>query len=201
MSTSIAVTYIFTAPTCTTTIITLEPCALNAEFQHFIPRFNKNFLPLGTSLKEGIGGWKEAQRQGEDWMTLRKTLISQRKQKYVFDNKLWITWSNWGGGSTGWNPKSQDENSPQVNKTGPKLVFPHPNWSFAPHFVAFLYSGSLFFIKSKALLKIRSCKSSELIPSFVKQCQVLLTLQIHTQSAQNRDYRVKLGSKASMTLG
>jgi len=30
-------TYIFTAPTCTTTIITLEPCVLNAEFQHFIP--------------------------------------------------------------------------------------------------------------------------------------------------------------------
>jgi hypothetical protein len=24
--------YIFTAPTCTTTIITLEPCALNVEF-------------------------------------------------------------------------------------------------------------------------------------------------------------------------
>jgi hypothetical protein len=34
----------------------LEPCALNAEFQHFIPRFNKNFLTLQTSLKEGIGG-------------------------------------------------------------------------------------------------------------------------------------------------
>jgi hypothetical protein len=27
-----AATYIFTAPTCTTTIITLGPCALNAEF-------------------------------------------------------------------------------------------------------------------------------------------------------------------------
>jgi hypothetical protein len=38
---SIAATYIFAAPTCTTTIITLEPCALNAEFQHFTPRFNK----------------------------------------------------------------------------------------------------------------------------------------------------------------
>jgi hypothetical protein len=32
--------YTFTAPTCTTTIITLEPCALNAEFQHFITRFH-----------------------------------------------------------------------------------------------------------------------------------------------------------------
>jgi hypothetical protein len=28
--------YIFAAPTCTTTIITFEPCALNAKFQHFI---------------------------------------------------------------------------------------------------------------------------------------------------------------------
>jgi len=34
----------------------LEPCALNAEFQHFVPRFNKNFPTLRTSLKEGIGG-------------------------------------------------------------------------------------------------------------------------------------------------
>jgi hypothetical protein len=37
----------------------LQPCALNAEFQqHFIPRFNKNFLTLQTSFKEGIGGEK-----------------------------------------------------------------------------------------------------------------------------------------------
>ncbi len=31
-----AATYIFTAPNCTTTIINLEPCALDAELQHFI---------------------------------------------------------------------------------------------------------------------------------------------------------------------
>jgi len=30
-----------TAPNCTTTIISLEPCALNAELQHLILRFNK----------------------------------------------------------------------------------------------------------------------------------------------------------------
>ncbi len=41
LSASIAATYIFSAPSCTTTIITLEPCALNAKFQHFILRFNK----------------------------------------------------------------------------------------------------------------------------------------------------------------
>jgi hypothetical protein len=42
-----AATYIFTAATCTTTIITFKPCALNAEFQHFKPRFNKIFLLCG----------------------------------------------------------------------------------------------------------------------------------------------------------
>jgi hypothetical protein len=52
---AIAVTYIFTAPTCTTTIIILEPCALNAESQHFIPSFNQNFLTLLIPLKERIG--------------------------------------------------------------------------------------------------------------------------------------------------
>jgi hypothetical protein len=39
--------YIFTALTCTTTIITLEHCALNAEFQHVIPRFTKISLLCG----------------------------------------------------------------------------------------------------------------------------------------------------------
>ncbi len=37
-STAAATTYIFTAPNCTTTIISLEPCALNAEYQQFILR-------------------------------------------------------------------------------------------------------------------------------------------------------------------
>jgi uncharacterized membrane protein len=36
LSASTAATYIFTAPTSTNAIISLEPCALNAEFQHFI---------------------------------------------------------------------------------------------------------------------------------------------------------------------
>jgi hypothetical protein len=59
-----AVTYIFTTPTCTTTVITLEPCALNAEFQHFILKFN-NFITLQIPLREGDRGWKQAQRQGD----------------------------------------------------------------------------------------------------------------------------------------
>jgi hypothetical protein len=39
LSASTDATYIFTAPTCTSTIITLETCASTAELQRFIPRF------------------------------------------------------------------------------------------------------------------------------------------------------------------
>ncbi len=54
--------HIFTAPTCKDTIIRLEPCALNADFQRFIPRFNKISLLYRHPWKKGLG-WKEAQRQ------------------------------------------------------------------------------------------------------------------------------------------
>jgi hypothetical protein len=53
LSASTAATYIFTARTCTTTIISLEPCALNAKFQHFILRFNKMSLLCGYHWKRG----------------------------------------------------------------------------------------------------------------------------------------------------
>jgi uncharacterized BrkB/YihY/UPF0761 family membrane protein len=36
-----AVTYVFVTPTCTITIIILDPSPLNSEFQHFILRLNK----------------------------------------------------------------------------------------------------------------------------------------------------------------
>jgi hypothetical protein len=52
-----------TRPTCTTTtIVILESCALNAESQHLMLRFNKNFLTLWIPLRFpsfyplGIGG-------------------------------------------------------------------------------------------------------------------------------------------------
>jgi hypothetical protein len=45
--------YIFTAPTCTTTIISLEPGASNAETQHFILRFNKTSLLCRYHWKRG----------------------------------------------------------------------------------------------------------------------------------------------------
>jgi hypothetical protein len=52
-----------TAPTyTTTTIITLEPCALNGEFQHFIPRFNKNFLYFADTTERGDRGQQKQRR-------------------------------------------------------------------------------------------------------------------------------------------
>jgi hypothetical protein len=64
-SASTAATNIFIAPTCTNTIITLDPSyALNAKFQHFIPRFNKIFLVYWYTFR-GVWRWKEAQRQGD----------------------------------------------------------------------------------------------------------------------------------------
>jgi hypothetical protein len=43
-------------------LITLEPCALNAQFQDFIPRFNTIFLICGN-LKEGSAGeWRPKSR-------------------------------------------------------------------------------------------------------------------------------------------
>jgi hypothetical protein len=38
-------------------MLSLEPCAVNAEFQDFIPRFNKDFfLTLWIPLKETFEG-------------------------------------------------------------------------------------------------------------------------------------------------
>jgi hypothetical protein len=50
---STAATYIFTAPNCTTTIISLEPCALNAEYQHFTLTFIKMSLLCAYLWKRG----------------------------------------------------------------------------------------------------------------------------------------------------
>ncbi len=65
MSTSTLLAYIFTAPTCTTTIITLKPCALYAEFQHCIPKFYIKLPYFADLTQRGDRGWQEAQRQGD----------------------------------------------------------------------------------------------------------------------------------------
>jgi hypothetical protein len=53
LSASTAAAYIFSALNCTTTIISLGPRPLSAEFQHFILRFNKMSLLCGY---QGTGG-------------------------------------------------------------------------------------------------------------------------------------------------
>ncbi len=71
----------FTALNCTTTIISLEPCALNAEFEHFILSCSNSSWDLMKCLyfsdttERGDRGWKGTQRQGEDRVTLRITLL------------------------------------------------------------------------------------------------------------------------------
>jgi hypothetical protein len=72
---------IFTAPIYTITIIGLEPCALNPEFQHFILSFNKISLLCEYHLKRVQGvkaGPKTGWRQG--WL-LQITLL---QAKYRF---------------------------------------------------------------------------------------------------------------------
>ncbi len=50
LSASAAATYIFTAPTLYNYYSYLEPCALDAEFHHFIPRFN--IIPYFADLTQ-----------------------------------------------------------------------------------------------------------------------------------------------------
>ncbi len=66
-------TYIFAAPTCRTTIITLETCALNAQFQYFIRRLNKISLLCGYHW-ERIGGETEGDFTDNSNIWIRPTL-------------------------------------------------------------------------------------------------------------------------------
>jgi hypothetical protein len=61
LSATIVATYIFTAPTCTTTITTLQPRADLIKFPYI----------ADLSQRGDMGEW----RQREDWVTLRKNLI------------------------------------------------------------------------------------------------------------------------------
>ncbi len=53
---------------CTTTIISLEPCALNAEYRHFILRFIKNVFTLQMPLKEGMEGERRPKNRVKTWL-------------------------------------------------------------------------------------------------------------------------------------
>ncbi len=59
-----------TTPTCKATIISLEHCALNADFQHFIPRYNKFPYFMDTP---GRRVWGE--RRPKDRVTLQIILV------------------------------------------------------------------------------------------------------------------------------
>jgi len=56
LSASTAATYIFTAPNCTTPIISLEPCALFCWVSAFHAEIYYNVFTLQIALKEGRGG-------------------------------------------------------------------------------------------------------------------------------------------------
>ncbi len=75
--------------TCTTIINTLEPCALNAEFQHFILLITK-FPYFADTSGRGDRGWKQAQREGEDRMTLWITLVPQLKLRSSRYPQFWV---------------------------------------------------------------------------------------------------------------
>jgi hypothetical protein len=67
-----AATYIFLAPTYTATIITLEPCPLNAEFQHFILRAS---LDKGAGTKSSWTNLKQIFPWIGPFFTLKKTFF------------------------------------------------------------------------------------------------------------------------------
>jgi hypothetical protein len=59
----------FTALNCATTIIGLEPCALNAEYQHFIRRFIKMSFYFADTTERG------GERRPKDRVKTRVTLL------------------------------------------------------------------------------------------------------------------------------
>jgi hypothetical protein len=67
-----AATYIFIAPTCTSSMITFKPCALNDEIQHFILRFNKiHYIPDTTERRAwGLKGCPKTRQRHDFQITL-----------------------------------------------------------------------------------------------------------------------------------
>jgi hypothetical protein len=63
-----------------------QPCVLNAQIQHFVLSFSISYWDLikfhyfADTSKRGVRGWKEAQRQGEDRVTLLISLLECRRR-------------------------------------------------------------------------------------------------------------------------
>jgi hypothetical protein len=68
------------APTCTTAIITLEPSALDAEFQHFILIIIIFLIPYfaDTSERWGQGGERRLEDRVKGRVTLQITLLFKK---------------------------------------------------------------------------------------------------------------------------
>jgi hypothetical protein len=96
-------TYIFTAPACTTTIINyLEPCALNAEFHHFIPKFLIKFPYFADLTQTGGEGVKRRPKTGwrhDDWKenstgSYHLFICNSWVFSSVFDRCIWVSFWN-----------------------------------------------------------------------------------------------------------
>jgi len=119
LSASTAPTYIFTALTCTTTIISLEPCALNAEFQHFVLRWSISYWDLikcsyfADTTERGDrgvkGGPKTGWRQGEDRVSLWITLIWDGCRTWLLGHSTyeWALWVPSGTRHQSWGDTCQ----------------------------------------------------------------------------------------------
>ncbi len=122
-----AATYIFTATACRATIISLAPCALNAEFHNFISRFNKISLLCGYHWNRGKGG-KAKEIGVKQRVTLRITLICEKnckisqKENFVDQNSNAIK-----DPSECWLPDSHPIHKVEVLKR----VTVSTNWSLA----------------------------------------------------------------------
>jgi hypothetical protein len=77
-----------------------------------------------------------------------------------------------------------------------KLVL---KWVSPPVWDVCLQLLLIFFIKSSPV-QIKSCKSSELISSFIPGNPISLNLWLQSNWGWNRDYRTKLGFKERVTL-
>jgi len=111
-------------PTCTTTIITLEPCALNAEFHYFIPRNNEISLLCGYHWKKRR--WGETEGDFLD-NSIVKT-ISQNNKKQVMI--VWNTNGFWERDKLCTSDSAIDNIIVRFLNTGGKIrhLYPHDVW-------------------------------------------------------------------------
>jgi len=77
------------------TMITLEPLCTECEFQHFILRFNKIYIYiyLADTTEREDKGWKHAQRQGEDTVTLEGKKNLYQFYQREFSRVVKPTWT------------------------------------------------------------------------------------------------------------